>query len=107
MAQPTTAVLPPPGRRDRFALSWSRHRALGEGQMTELSNIDRARKYYTRSRPFFAELAGALVPDRDADTAVEDGLARYEQMLPDLAYVDRPDAAMADSLFWCSAALAL
>ena len=69
------------------------------------AGVDTARKAFARSRRNFVALAGQFVDD--PDDVVSDAEARYEEMLPTMAYIDRPDAPMASAVFGCSASLAL
>ena len=73
--------------------------------MASLGNVDAVKSHFERSRASFLELAGELVDD--PELAVEDAAARFERMIPDMAYLDRPKDPMAGSVFWCSASLAL
>ncbi len=43
----------------------------------------------------------------DVDAAVEAATAEFEQMLPNLAYVDDPKHVMANSMFFCASMLAV
>jgi hypothetical protein len=56
-------------------------------------------------RPGALATAAELVDDPEA--AVEGAAARFDAMIPELAYLDRPDLPMAAPLFQCSVALAL
>ena len=43
----------------------------------------------------------------DVATTVADASSIFDQMIPEMAYVDNPDNAMANSLFFCTALLAI
>jgi L-2-amino-thiazoline-4-carboxylic acid hydrolase-like protein len=61
--------------------------------------------YFWWSKKHLRTVARAFV--EDPEPVLAEAEAHFDRMLPDLAYVDRPAAPMASSLFLCTAALAL
>ena len=73
--------------------------------MSEQPGVQVARATFEMARPGLLATADALVDD--PATAVDDAAARFDGMIPELAYLDRPDVPMAEPLFQCTVALAL
>ncbi len=68
-------------------------------------NEQQVRGYFDRSHSYFSAVVEQLTDDVDA--VMEEASAFFDDMIQDMAYVDSPDKAMADSLFASSVLLAL
>jgi hypothetical protein len=73
--------------------------------MSDQPGVQVARAMFEMERGFLLDAARALVDDPDA--AVADAAERLDAMIPELAYLDRPEQPMAAPLFQCATALAL
>ncbi|NJN51223.1 MAG: hypothetical protein HC809_05030 [Gammaproteobacteria bacterium] len=63
------------------------------------------RQVFEMAKPRLSKLAARLVDDPEA--AVGAAEAQFERMIPDMAYVDRPDHILAGALFTTSVNLAM
>ena len=63
------------------------------------------RGQFAGMRRGYQMIAARFVDDPEA--VVDEAAARYDRMVPDLAYLDEPDHPMADSLFKCAMTLAV
>lgn len=73
--------------------------------MSRRENEEFLRDFFERGKERHRLLAAMLVDD--AQSAVDEAQGIFDAMIPDMAYVDRRGAAMAFSVFGCSALLAL
>ena len=73
--------------------------------MTRQENEKVARSLFDVARPWYAQLADSLVDDGEA--AVEEAAAIFDRMIPDMAYVDRPDHSLAPAVSGSMPVLAL
>ena len=73
--------------------------------MSPTTNEQFVRNGFEQARPRFIKLAGRFVDD--AETIVEQAATVFDQMIPDMAYLERRDHPMASAVFECSANLAL
>jgi hypothetical protein len=73
--------------------------------MPQRDNESIVRGVFEKNRARLAQLAGRLVDD--AEAAVEEAAKLYDDMIPTMAYVDKPSHPMATAVFGCSANLAL
>ena len=69
------------------------------------ANEQFVRNAFEQARGILGRLAGRLTEDPDA--VVEEAAALFDEMIPSMAYVDKPDHPMASALFICSMNLAL
>ena len=65
------------------------------------------RAVFEENRPAAEALAAAFVDGAEVAGVVEEASQRFDALLPEMGYVDRPDHPMASSVFHCSAFLAL
>ena len=68
-------------------------------------NEQRVKEFFGLIRPMYARLVATLVDD--AETVMAEAEKLFTDMIPDMAYVDQPEHPMANSVFGCSAALAV
>jgi hypothetical protein len=73
--------------------------------MTTPANEQFVRNTFEQSRGRLGRLAGRLTEDPDA--VVDEAAVLFDEMIPGMAYVDKPDNQMASALFICSINLAL
>jgi hypothetical protein len=73
--------------------------------MPHPSNEQFVRNVFEEARPRFTRLAARFV--EDADAIVEQAATIFEEMIPDMAYLEKPDHPMAGAVFACSANLAV
>lgn len=73
--------------------------------MAEQADLDVIRGCFTTTRDANLKLVATLVDD--PEVVMKDAEARFEEMLPTMAYVDRPAAPMAMSVFGCAVELAI
>lgn len=73
--------------------------------MSGTTNEGRVMQHFEQLRGLFTTVAGAFV--EDGATAVDEATNRFAKMVPDMAYVDKPDHAMAAPLFLSNAILAM
>lgn len=73
--------------------------------MAEQPGVQAAKGMFEMERTLLVAAARELVDDPEA--AVDEAAETLDGMLPELAYLDRPDHPLASSLFQCATALAL
>jgi len=73
--------------------------------MSRHDNEKAVLEQYNNSRLFHSLLVGKFVTDVDA--VLDQAAENFSGMLPDMAYVDKPDDPMANNLFLCCGILAL
>lgn len=73
--------------------------------MAEQAGSEAVRRSFGEERDRLVAIAAAFVDD--AEAVVAEAEARYEEMIPSMAYVDAPTHPMASALFDCTALLAL
>jgi hypothetical protein len=73
--------------------------------MSRTQNEAHAREYFDQARVRLTRLAERLV--EDAGAAVEEAAVVFDKMLPDMAYVDKPQHPLAPALFVTSVNLAM
>ena len=73
--------------------------------MTRQENEQSVRTVFEQSKPYNMRIVKEFV--EDADSLMEDAATIFDDMIPEMAYVDSPQAPMASSLFGCSASLAV
>ena len=64
------------------------------------------RSFFQKLAPHLVDSIVAVMAPRDPDTIREEATAAFEQLIPQTPYVDRPDHVMAESMYFCMAALA-
>jgi len=70
-----------------------------------MDNAEAVRNQFVGMRPGYQMIAARFVDNPEA--VVDEAAALYDQMVPDLAYLEEPDHPMADSLFKCAMTLAV
>lgn len=70
-----------------------------------MDNVEAVKGQFTGMRRGYQMIAARFVDDPEA--VVDKAAALYDQMVPDLAYLDEQDHPMADSLFKCAMTLAV
>lgn len=70
-----------------------------------MGNVEAVRGQFVGMRRGYRVIAARFVDD--PDSIVDQAAALYDQMVPDLAYLDEPDHPMADALFKCAMTLAV
>jgi len=78
---------------------------MGTGNPASQAGASIALACFTNAEPRLVRLAGRLTADPEA--AVADARRRFEAMIPDLAYVDKPAHPLAPALFVSTVNLAL
>lgn len=73
--------------------------------MTHQADAQFVRNFFETVRPWLTGLAGRLVDDPEA--VIERAATLFDGMLPQMAYVDKPDHPMAYAVFDCSELLAV
>ena len=73
--------------------------------MTAQANEQFVRNTFEAARGRLGRLAGRLA--EDADAVVDEAAALFDEMIPGMAYGDKPDHPMASAVFICSINLAL
>ncbi len=73
--------------------------------MTRQENEQFVRDFFQQGKAMHAHVVAGLV--EDADIALEEASEIFEEMIPDMAYVDKREHPMAAAVFSCSASLAV
>lgn len=73
--------------------------------MAEQADVDVIRAFFTTARDGNLKLVATLVDD--PEVVMKDAEARFEEMIPTMAYADNPSAPMASAVFGCGVELAI